>query len=99
MVWQGPRRQTTGGSQTCLSTWLTMTERLVRIAKRENKKRPRSSMIMHRFLGLPQENNQENTRNTIRNNPRAYPQEMNPDLCKTPCPQLSAVSGSIIQIG
>jgi hypothetical protein len=38
-----------------LCNWLMMTERLLRIAKRENKKRPRSSMIMHRFLGLPQE--------------------------------------------
>jgi hypothetical protein len=62
-----------------LCNWLMMTERLLRIAKRENKKRPRSSMIMHRFLGLPQENNQATARNMIRINTRAYPQDMNPD--------------------
>jgi hypothetical protein len=62
-----------------LCNWLMMTERLLRIAKREKKKRPRSSMIMHRFLGLPQENNQATARNTLRINPKAYPQDMNPD--------------------
>jgi hypothetical protein len=61
-----------------LKTWLTMTERLIQIAKREQEKRPKSSILMHRYLGINDTHHQTNTTHTPPN-PRAYPQDLNPD--------------------
>jgi hypothetical protein len=56
-----------------------MTERLIRIAKRENKKRPKASILMHRYLGLIVPTHQDTIQQASLLNPQAYPQELNPD--------------------
>jgi hypothetical protein len=61
-----------------LKTWLTLAERLIRIAKREQEKRPKSSILMHRYLGINDTQYQTNTTHAPPN-PRAYPQDLNPD--------------------
>jgi hypothetical protein len=61
-----------------IQTWLTLVERLLRIAKREQRKRPRESYIMDKFLGL-QYYHTPTHRNQGVMNPRAYQQELNPD--------------------
>jgi hypothetical protein len=62
-----------------LKTWLLMMERLIRIEKREQKKRPKESMLMHRFLGLNTTHQQEDIQQAHIRHPRAYQQELNPD--------------------
>jgi hypothetical protein len=62
-----------------LNPWLLMTERLIRIAKREKKKRPKESLIMHRYFGINDTQHQDTTHNAPILKPQAYPQELNPD--------------------
>jgi hypothetical protein len=65
---------------TKLSNWLQGASRLIKIAKREQRQRPKESAILERFLNV--------ARNLVNNtpredleiiNPRAFPQELNPD--------------------
>jgi hypothetical protein len=63
-----------------LQTWLQMVERLLRISKREIRKRPRSSVIMERFLGIAPNTTSTNPLQLEPSlNPRAYPQDLHPD--------------------
>jgi hypothetical protein len=82
-----------------ITTWLLMTERLIRIAKWEQKKRPKASILMHHYLGINAIPHQDNTQNAPILNPQAYIQELNPDWQYEICSHKSAVSGSIIQMG
>jgi hypothetical protein len=54
-----------------LKTWLPMTERLIRIAKREHEKRPKASFLMHRYLGINDSHHQATTTQASLSNPRA----------------------------
>lgn len=62
-----------------LQIWLSIVERLIRINKREQRKRPKASAIMERFLGLRRNNMVTQTHDGNTHNPRAYSQELNPD--------------------
>jgi hypothetical protein len=63
-----------------VSNWLQGASRLIKIAKREQRKRPKESAIMERFLNVSRdlENIQPSPVLAIIN-PRAFPQELNPD--------------------
>jgi hypothetical protein len=56
-----------------------MVERLLRISKREQSKRPKSSRIMEMFLGIRAPEQQQNPAPQPAQNHRALPQDMNPD--------------------
>jgi hypothetical protein len=62
-----------------LKVWLQMVERLLRIYKREQRKRPNSSRIMEMFLGIWATEPQHNPALHPAENHRALPQDMNPD--------------------
>jgi hypothetical protein len=62
-----------------LRVWLDMVERLIRISKREQKKRPKSSLIMEQFLGIRAPEPQQNPALQPVQNHRALPHDMNPD--------------------
>jgi hypothetical protein len=63
-----------------LQVWLSLIERLIRINKREQRKKPKASIIMERFLGLRSNNTMtEQFHDGNTQNPRAYSQELNPD--------------------
>jgi hypothetical protein len=62
-----------------LKAWLQMVERLLRISKREQRKRPNSSRIMETFLGIRAPDPQHNPVLHPAENHRALPQDMNPD--------------------
>jgi hypothetical protein len=57
--------------------WLQGAERLIKITRRELKKRPRESIILERFLKV--KNNTQEQGNREAEEPRAYVQELNPD--------------------
>jgi hypothetical protein len=60
-----------------LETWLQLVERIIRIAKREQKNRPLESKIMERFLNIGEQS--INTQRQQQRNPRSLAQDMNPD--------------------
>jgi hypothetical protein len=62
-----------------LKIWLQMVERLLRISKREQRRRPNSSRIMETFLGIRAPEPQHNPALHPAENHRALPQDMNPD--------------------
>jgi hypothetical protein len=62
-----------------IQTWLSLVERIIRISKREQNKRPKYSRIMDRFLGLRQQPPTLHTMVDSINNPRAYQQDLHPD--------------------
>jgi hypothetical protein len=62
-----------------LSRWLGLVERLLRITKLEYRTRPKSSIIMERFLGKSAATNTRNRDGQVWDHPRHFPQEMNPD--------------------
>jgi hypothetical protein len=62
-----------------LKVWLQMVERLLRIYKREQRKRPNSSRIMEMFLGIWATEPQHNPALHPAENHRALPQDMNPN--------------------
>jgi hypothetical protein len=63
-----------------IQTWLSIVERIIRITKREQRKRPKASIIMERFLGLRQDHHTpSHNHNRSTYNPRAYVQELHPD--------------------
>jgi hypothetical protein len=63
-----------------IQTWLSIVERIIRITKREQRKRPKASIIMERFLGLRHDHNTPSHQNTrSAHNPRAYIHELHPD--------------------
>jgi hypothetical protein len=61
-----------------IKTWVNMVERLIRITKREQKRRPKGSIIMERFLQLaaPQTNQSQQQQ---KQHPKKFCQELNPD--------------------
>jgi hypothetical protein len=75
-----------------------MVERLLRISKREQKKWPKSSLIMEQFLGIREPEPQQDPALQPVQNHRALPHDMNPDWQDALCPPTSAVSGSITHI-
>jgi hypothetical protein len=56
-----------------------MVERLLRISKREQRKRPKSSLFMEKFLGIRAPEPQQDPALQPAQNHRALPQDMNPD--------------------
>jgi hypothetical protein len=91
-----PKQQLLGEETRHIESWLATVERLIRITKREQKQRPRNSIIMERFLNLPATTNTK--RSTAKPNPRRYKQDIRPDWQLELCPRKSAVSGSAIRI-
>jgi hypothetical protein len=59
------------------TNWLQGVERLIKITRRELKKRPRESIILERFLKV--KNNTQEQGNHEAEDPRAYAQELHPD--------------------
>jgi hypothetical protein len=60
-----------------IDAWLTAVERLIRITKREQRQRPKNSIIMERFLNM---NRQQSSKPTSANQkPQKYIQELKPD--------------------
>jgi hypothetical protein len=77
-----------------------MTERLLHIARRERRKWQKACILMHRFLGITQESTTQITaHDDAASHPQAYAHKLNPIWQRINCPHMSAVSGSIIQIG
>jgi hypothetical protein len=62
-----------------LSVWLHMVERLFRISKQEQKKRPKSSLIIEQFLGIRAPDSQQDPVLQPAQNHHALPHDMNPD--------------------
>jgi hypothetical protein len=63
-----------------LAAWAKTVERIINITKREKKKHPKESLIMERFLNLRTHKPQRPPipiQNV--NNPRRFPQELQPD--------------------
>jgi ribonuclease HI len=60
-----------------IKAWLTTVERLVRITKREQKQRPRNSIIMEKFLNIQVMNNTKKI--TAKHKPRRQKQDLHPD--------------------
>jgi hypothetical protein len=60
-----------------LTAWIAIVERLIRIARREQKSRPPSSMIMERFLNLTAGRQHKQRQPSSRS--RRFSQDMNPD--------------------
>jgi hypothetical protein len=84
-----------------IESWTKAVERIISITKQEQKKRPRESIIMERFinLGTTQTPITGNTSAQWKTNkPSKFIQEMNPDWQIVCCPRKSAVSGSTTQI-
>jgi hypothetical protein len=59
--------------------WLQGIERLIKISKREQLKRPRESIIMERFIKAKTLGNEPDHTQHAVENPRAFSQELNPD--------------------
>jgi hypothetical protein len=63
-----------------VSNWIQGVSRLIKIAKREQHRRPKESAIMERFLNISRNLENHHPRADLKiNNPRAFSQELNPD--------------------
>jgi hypothetical protein len=60
-----------------IEAWLTTVERIIRITKREQKQRPRNSIIMEKFLNLKVMGNTK--KSTVKHKPRRQKQDLHPD--------------------
>jgi hypothetical protein len=65
---------------TIVSNWLQGASRIIKIAKREQRQRPKESAVMERFLNVSRDLEITQPRAALEIiNPRAFPQELNPD--------------------
>jgi hypothetical protein len=63
-----------------VSNWLQGASRIIKIAKREQRQRPKESAVMERFLNVSRDLEITQPRAALEIiNPRAFPQELNPD--------------------
>jgi hypothetical protein len=60
--------------------WLQGASRLIKIAQREQRQQPKESAILEKFLSIPRRMDHQQPRENLATiNPRAFPQELNPD--------------------